>query len=116
MKAKLIITTAIILLISASSVCALLINAQVVISGKVVSSRDRSPVKGALVSLEGIVDVDEVGTGDYVRTDENGRFTAKAWGTVVLRAWKTGYAMRDIQVGTASDLFEKFGLTRESLR
>jgi hypothetical protein len=104
MKTRIIITTAIALFISASSSCAPLINAQVVISGKMVSSTDGAPVKGALVSVEGIVDVDEVGTHDYVRTDENGRFAAKAWGIVVLRAWKTGYAMRDIQVGNASDL------------
>lgn len=104
MKAKLIITVIILLLISVIPLCALLIHAQVVISGKVVSSKDRSPVKGALVSIEGVVDLEEVGTHDYVRTDENGLFTAKAWGIVVLRTWKTGYAMKDIQLGQAQDL------------
>ena len=51
------------------------------------------------------MDVDEV---RYPRLRQNwyknGRFAAKAWGTVVLRVWKTGYAMRDIQVGSAGDL------------
>lgn len=102
MVSKLIVTA--LLLVFAISLGTLLINAQVVISGKVVSSRDRVPVKGALVSLEGVIDFEEVGTHDYVRTDENGRFTAKAWGIVVLRAWKNGYAMRDIQLGKARDL------------
>lgn len=104
MKAKLIITMIIILLISAISLGALLIHAQVVISGKVVSSRDRSPVRDALVFVQGVVDFEKTGTTDYVRTDENGRFTAKARGIVVLSAWKTGYAMTDIQLGKARDL------------
>jgi hypothetical protein len=104
MKARLIITMSVILFIAAVSSCAPMIHAQVVISGKVVSAGNHAPVKGALVAVEGVVDVDDVGTHDYVRTDEHGRFTAKAWGTVMVRVWKPGFAMRDIQVGNASDL------------
>jgi len=70
------------------------------ISGRVLSLTTGLPISGALVSVESGNDFDDM--GDYVKTDESGKFTARAKGSwVSVNAWKQGYAMNGALYGYA---------------
>src|SRR5215470_8533968 len=72
------------------------------ISGKVVSAKTGQPVPDALVVVESVLPYfwEGPGLGKYVKTEDNGRFTAEAKGEVVIRAWKFGFAMADMSIGS----------------
>jgi hypothetical protein len=65
------------------------------ISGKVVSAKTGQPVPDALVVVESVASLpwDGPGLGKYVKTDDNGKFSAEVKGEVRIRVWKSGFAM-----------------------
>jgi hypothetical protein len=65
------------------------------ISGKVVSAKTGQPAPDALVVVESLSPLpwDGPGLGKYVKTDDNGRFSAEVKGEVRIRVWKSGFAM-----------------------
>jgi hypothetical protein len=73
------------------------------ISGKVVSAETMMPVEDALVYVNSGMSYEEVGLNIYSRTDSKGKFKAKVRGTVSVRVWKPGYAIRSVNLGPASD-------------
>lgn len=98
------------LIIGATVACGYVVNnAELDVSGKVVSANDGLPVPGALVAIESVSPgpTDDPGLGQYVKTDSNGRFSARVRGIASLRAWKPGYRMKDLQLGSASNLLSQ---------
>jgi len=73
------------------------------ISGRVVSAETNLPVADVMVAVESTWAGTQDGSslGEYVRTDSSGKFTTMAKGNVTVRAWKPGYAMRDIPLDTS---------------
>jgi Carboxypeptidase regulatory-like domain len=74
------------------------------IKGRVVSATTGESIEDALVMVESGTDYEENGLGSYVRTDEDGRFTAEARGTLSVRVWKLGYAERGVGPRLASEV------------
>jgi len=77
------------------------------LSGKVISAKTKMPVSDALVAVESGNPNDEIGMGDYVKTDSNGQFTAQAKGEAGARAWKSGYAMASVALGSVRNWWRK---------
>lgn len=77
----------------------------VTISGRIISADTKTPLSDVLVAVESGTNYEDSALGSYVRSDKDGRFTAKAKGTwVSIRAWKYGYAMNGINYGYAFPL------------
>jgi hypothetical protein len=72
------------------------------ISGIIVSDKTRRPVPDALVAVQSVLPYswDGPGLGRYVKTNHNGEFLAEVKGEVVIRAWKSGFAMADGSFGS----------------
>lgn len=71
---------------------------QATLSGKIISAKTRLPVRDAMVAVESALPWEERAIESDVRTDTNGKFTAKvrANGWVRARAWKPGYAVNSV--------------------
>lgn len=71
-----------------------------VISGQIVTADTNVPLSNVFVAVESVTH-DERGFGDYVKTDGNGKFQAEIRGRQVsIKAWKPGYAMNGVIIGT----------------
>lgn len=72
------------------------------ISGKVISASTKMPLSDVMVAVESGNQYGDESFGSYVKTDQNGNFTAKttpAW--VSISAWKPGYAVNGLSFQSA---------------
>lgn len=77
----------------------------ITISGRVIAAETKMPLSNALVAVESGTNEEDSTLGSYVRSDQDGWFTAQAKGSwVSIRAWKYGYAMNGNNYENASSL------------
>ncbi len=78
------------------------LSSSVSITGKVISANTKTPISGALVAVESDDPFNENGFGSYVKTDQDGKFEAKAKGKWIrITVWGKGYAVNEVSYGYA---------------